>query len=241
MSHTSLTRVCVYSAKFDLDNFLSSFSEILSFKQRLEAKKFLECSQLLIEVEEEIFGERKIDPALKVHEEDTAKLVEDYRELKAAVHKALELSLSPEELNTEALTSAVKAIILEAEQDQRWQQRAETPPAWRPCGWRSLHDETLRSLVEQRMDNPSVPASSPVKLSSFQEDIASMARQLKVDLLLVVTTVKDCYPPEMDICNFYARLFHQTFSSRMKKVSEFGLGDKDCTAMLQWVNDYYPG
>lgn len=188
-----------------------------------------------------MFGERKVDPALKVQEDDTAKLVEDYKELEAALRKALELSLSPEELKMEVLMSAVKAIILEAEQDQRWKQRADTPPTWRPGGWRSLHDEALRSLVERRMDNPSAPAISPVKLSSFQEDIASMARQLKVDLLLVVNTVKDCYPPEMDICNFYARLYHQTFSGRMKKVSEFGLDDKDCASVLQWVNDYYPG
>lgn len=188
-----------------------------------------------------MFGERKDDPALKVCEEDAAKLEADLRELQAAVLEALELSLSPEELKTEALASAVKAIILQTEQDQRWKDRAQTPPAWRPCCWRSLHDKTLRGLVERRMDSPSAPTNSPVKLSSFQEDITGMARQLKVDLLLLVTTVKDCYPPEMDICNFYAGLYHQTFSSRMKKVTEFGLGDKDCTAVLQWVNDYYPG
>lgn len=191
-----------------------------------------------------MLGERKVDPALNFHEEDTAKLAEDYRELEAGVRNVLELSLSPEETRgkkMEALTSAVKAINLEAEQDWRWKQRAETPPAWRRGSWRSLHDETLRSLVEQRMDNPSVPAVSPGKLSSFQEDIAGMARQLKVDLLLVAKTVKVCYPPEMDVCNFYARLYHQTFSSRMKKVAEFGLDDKDCTSVLQWVNSYYPG
>lgn len=151
----------------------------------------------------------------------------------------LELSLSLEE--PQALTSAVKAVLLEDKQDERWKQRAGTPPAWRPSGWRGLHDETLRSLAERRMDNPSTPTFSPVKLSSVQEDITSMARQLKVDLLLVVTGVKDCYPPEMDICNFYARLYHQTFSARLRKIAEFGLEDKDCTSVLQWVNDYYPG
>lgn len=188
-----------------------------------------------------MFGDQKVDPALEVEVEDTAALAEDYSELEAAVCSVLERSLSPEELNVEALASAVKAVILEAEQDQRWKQRAEAPPPWRPRGWRSLHDETLRRLVEQRMDNPTAPAVSPVKLASVQRDIASMARQLKVDLLQVVTALKDCYPPEMDVCNLYASLFHQTFSSRITKVSEFGLDDKDCTSVLQWVNDYYPG
>uniref|UniRef100_H3C172 Exocyst complex component Sec6 n=1 Tax=Tetraodon nigroviridis TaxID=99883 RepID=H3C172_TETNG len=147
----------------------------------------------------------------------------------------------PEELRVEALMSAVKAINLEAEQDRRWKQRADVPPAWRLHEWRSLHDETLRRLVERRMDNPTVPAISPVKQSSFQQDITSMARQLKEDLLLVVSALKDCYPPEMDICNVYARLFHQTFSSRITKISDFGLDNKDCTVVLQWVNVYYPG
>lgn len=141
----------------------------------------------------------------------------------------------------EVLLSAVKAVVLEAEQDKRWTQRSEASPAWRPGGWRSLHDETLRSLVERRMDSPSTPANSPVRLSSVQEDITSMARQLKVDLLLVVNAVKDCYPPEMDICNVYARLYHQTFSARLRKIADFGLDDSDCMWVLRWVNDYYPG
>lgn len=190
-----------------------------------------------------MFGERQEDPAFKFREEDAAHLEEDYRELEAALRRVLQLSLSPEELRTQALSSAVKAVLLEAEQDQRWRQRTEPPPPWRPSGWRSLHDQTLRSLVERRMDNPSVAPSSPVELemSSLQRDITGMARQLKVDLLLVVGTLKDCYPSQMDICSFYGRLYHHTFSSRMKKVSEFGLDDKDCTSVLQWVNDYYPG
>lgn len=224
-----------------LNHLCSCSSEILSFEQRLEGKQFFECSQLLIEVEERLFGEKKQDPIPKEREEHTAKLAEDYRQLEAGVRKTLELSLSPEELKTEVLLSAVKAMVLEAEQDKRWTQRTEAPPAWRPGGWRSLHDETLRSLVERRMDSPSTPATSPVRLSSVQEDIASMARQLKVDLLLVAKVVKDCYPPEMDICHFYARLYHQTFSARLSKIADFGLGDRDCMSVLQWVNDYYPG
>ncbi|XP_003962908.2 tumor necrosis factor alpha-induced protein 2 [Takifugu rubripes] len=215
--------------------------EILSFEQRLEGKQFFECSQLLIEVEERLFGEKKQDPTPKEHEEHTAKLAENYRQLEAGVLKTLELSLSPEELKMEVLLSAVKAMVLEAEQDKRWTQRTEASPVWRPGGWRILHDEALRNIVEWRMDSPSTPANSPVKLSSVQEDIASMARQLKVDLLLVVNAVKDCYPPEMDICNFYARLYHQTFSARLRKIADFGLDDRDCTSVLQWVNDYYPG
>lgn len=216
-----------------------SFSEILSFEQRFEAKQLFECSQLLIELEEHLYGEKEGGPTLPAPEEETAKLAEDYRRLRAAVSTTLELSFSPEE--PQALTSAVKAVLLEDKQDERWKQRAGTPPSWRPGGWRGLHDETLQSLAERRMDNPSTPTISPVKLSSVQEDITSMARQLKLDLLLVVTRVKECYPPEMDICNFYARLYHQTFSARLRKIAEFGLEDKDCTSVLQWVNDYYPG
>lgn len=218
-------------------------SEILTFKQVLEARHFCQSSQLLIEKEECLFAEIKEAEALRDHEEETTKLAEDYRELEGHVRSTLEVSLSPDEFRMEVLTSAVKAIAQEEEQDKRWKQRSHhaTPPAWRPRNWRNLHDKALRSLVEQRMDNPSTPTAAQVKQSSIQEDISSMGRQLKQDLLTVVEAVKPCYPPDMDICNVYAKLYHQSFSARLAKITEFGLDDRDCTSLLRWVNEYYPG
>ncbi|XP_071353729.1 tumor necrosis factor alpha-induced protein 2-like [Trachinotus anak] len=216
---------------------------ILTFEQNLEEYNFHEAGQLLIEREERLFGERREAEGLSDHEEKVKKLEADYRELNRQILQTLQRSLSvtAEEVRADALTSAVKAIYQEDKQDQLWRQRGGTPPAWRPSGWKELHDNTLRSLVNYRMDNPSMLLANQVEQSSIDIDIKSMGRQLKEDLLLVVDVVKTCYPPEKDICNFYARLYHQTFSSRLKKIADFGLEDGDCTFILLWVNEYYPG
>lgn len=221
---------------------MHSFSptEALTFQQSLEAQQFAESSQKLIEREEHLFREIKEAEALKDHKEELDKLADGYRDLEGLVKQTLTRSLSPEEISMEVLTSAVKAIVQEVEQDKQWKQRAvKAQPVWRPINWKNLHDEVLLSLVEQRMENPSTPLAAEVKQSSIQEGVHSMARQLKQDLLLVVKVVKGCYPPELDICNFYARLYHQSLSTKLESLAEFGLEDKDCTFLLRWVNEYY--
>lgn len=150
----------------------------------------------------------------------------------------LKLSLSPE-VSVTALTSAVKAVCQEVEQDNRWQQSTKVRPGWRPSNWSNLHDETLRNLVEERMDDPLTPPAVEVKQSSIQTEITGMVRQLKEDLLFVVEVVRHCYPPQQDICNFYANLYHQCLSARLKKITEFGLDDRDSQSLLLWVNRYY--
>lgn len=194
---------------------------------------------MLIQREERLFGEITEAEVLVHHEEEKEKLAVDYAELEGRVLQTLEVSLIPEEVSSEALTSAVKAIIQEVDQDLRWKQRTWIPPAWRPRCWKKLHDEKLRSLVEQRMDNPSTPLPSG-KWSSIQADIQSLGRQLKEDLLWVVEVVKICYPHQLDICNFYAKLYHQNLSSRLRKIAEFMLDNRDCIFLLRWVNEYYP-
>lgn len=217
-----------------------SHSVTRTYEQILEAQDLCEASQLLRDREERLFGEIMEAEALKHHEEEVDKLAADYRDLEGLVLQTLRQSLTPGEVRVEVLASAVRAINQEVNQDQQWKQRDRISPAWRPCGWKKLHDSTLHSLVEGRIDNPSTSPADQVEQSSFQANINSMGRQLKEDLLLVVKAVKSCYPPEQDICNFYARLYHQTFSARLRKIAEFVLEDKDCTFLLRWVNEYYP-
>ncbi len=211
-----------------------------TYEQILEEQNLSKASQLLIKREERLFGDITEAEALKHHKEDVDKLAADYKDLEGLVLQILRQSLKPGEVSVEALESAVRAINQEMDQDRQWKQRDRISPAWRPCDWKKLHDSTLRSLVEERIDNPSTSPADLVEQSSFQANINSMGRQLKEDLLLVVKVVKSRYPPEMDICNFYARLYHQTFSARLRKITEFVLGDKDCTFLLRWVNEYYP-
>ncbi|XP_023268718.1 tumor necrosis factor alpha-induced protein 2 [Seriola lalandi dorsalis] len=215
---------------------------IITFEQHLEERHFSEASQLLMDREESLFGEITEAEGLSDHAENVNKLAADYSILKRHIEQSLQQSLSvtAEEVGTKALMSAVKAVYQEDKQDQRWKQRGQTAPSWRPSGWKEFHDTTLRTLVKDRMDKPSTPAPSQGEQSSVAAHVNGMGRQLKMDLLMVVDVVKGCYPPETDICNFYARLYHQTFSSRLRKIADFGLEDKDCKFLLRWVNEFYP-
>uniref|UniRef100_A0A4W6FXG9 Tumor necrosis factor, alpha-induced protein 2b n=1 Tax=Lates calcarifer TaxID=8187 RepID=A0A4W6FXG9_LATCA len=217
-----------------------SLSVILTFEENLGLHKYSEASQLLIQREESLFGEITELDSLARHEEEVNDLAEDYGILKRNILQTLLQSLKAD-ANTEALTSAVKAIYQEDKQDGLWRQTDRTRPGWRPNSWRELHDATLHNLVNERMDYPSTPSANQEGQSSVEAHIHSMGRQLKDDLLMVVEVVRNCYPPETDICNVYARLYHQTFSARLRKVADFGLEDKDCQFLLRWVNEYYPG
>lgn len=214
-----------------------SFREILGAE---DVQHLSEASQQMIQREERLFGDQTETDSLMQQSEEVDKLSADYKNLKSLVVKTLRLSLSPGEVSEEALMSAVKAVHQEVYQDQQWEQRGRSSPPWRQGDWKELHDSTLRSLVEDRLDNPSTPPPDQLGKSSFQRDVNGMGRQLKEDLLMVVSVVKRCYPPEQDICNFYAMMYHQTFSSRLRKIADFGLEDKDCTFLLRWTNEYYP-
>ncbi|XP_063355997.1 tumor necrosis factor alpha-induced protein 2-like isoform X2 [Pelmatolapia mariae] len=209
-----------------------------TFEEFLEMQAFCEATQQLIDREKHLFWE-----TAEANKEAVEKLAADHKALAERVWQILQqsLSLSSEEASVSALTSAVKAINLEEEQDQLWRQRCRTPPAWRPKKWKEHHDKVLHELVKGRMDNQSSPTGDQMNQSSIQADIQSMGRQLKEDLQWVVEEVKNCYPPEMDICNFYARQYHQTFSARLKKIADFVLDDKDCSFLLRWVKEFYPG
>lgn len=214
---------------------------ILTFEENLKELHLSEASQMLIQREEHLFGEITEEKALKSHQEEVDKLAADYKKLLELVVDVIEDGISFEEIDPESLTSAVKAIYQEEEQDQLWRQRDLTPPAWRPCNWKALHDIKLRYMVRGRMEPPATPPPDLTDQSSLQTEINLIGRQLKEDLMWVVDVVKMCYPPEADICNFYARLYHQTFSYRLQNIANFGLVDKDCTFLLRWTNEFYPG
>ncbi|TNN33995.1 Tumor necrosis factor alpha-induced protein 2 [Liparis tanakae] len=90
------------------------------------------------------------------------------------------------------------------------------------------------------MESPLKASAPQPGRSSIQEGVCSMGRQLREDLLHVARVVRGCYPPNLDVCNLYARLYHHAFSARVAKVADFGLEDQDCTFLLQWVHQYYP-
>lgn len=211
-----------------------------TFEQMLEEQLFSKASQQLIEREELLFGQNTEEQKLKDHEAEVKSLAADYSTLRDRILQILLQSFSLDIESVKGLTSAVITIHQEHQQDQLWKQRSRTSPCWRPCRWTELHNKTVLSLVKARMDNPQKSSEGQRGMSSIMEDIFCMGKQLKDDLHFVVNVVKTCYPPEHNICQSYAELFHQAFSFGLKNIADFGLGDKDCAYLLRWVNEYYP-
>lgn len=202
---------------------------------------------MLINRENQLFGQTTEEEVQKHYQKEIEELSADHRALEKQLQHTLKqsLSLRLKEVDNEAalssltihLTSAVMAIYKEEEQDLlRKQGKSRTL-----SNWKKLHDLILNSLIKGRMDNPSVAPLGLAEKSSIQLDVECMGRQLKEDLLLVVNVLKSCYPPEANICQFYAKLYHQNLSAKLRKIVDFVLDDGDCAFILRWVNEYYPG
>lgn len=216
---------------------------VLNFEQCLKDQQFGEASQLLIERENLLCRDAASSVKGGSTEEEVAKLSADRAALEKSILQTLQQSLSPtrnEEYDLpSALSSAIRAIQQEENEDTLWRQRGGTPPAWRPCNWRRLHDAKLQELVEKRMENH-LTTPSTANQSSVTAEIKGMGLQLKEDLRVVVEVVKSCYPPQIDICSFYAAQYHEIFSTKLRSLTQFVLEDSDCTFLLRWINEYYP-
>nr|XP_057933597.1 tumor necrosis factor alpha-induced protein 2 isoform X2 [Doryrhamphus excisus] len=214
----------------------------LTFEQHLEERHLSEAGQLLLSRENCLFVgvQHQDEDALQRWKKDLDTLVADRKALEDAVKKTLRGSLGPDQADTAALKSAVVFMRQEDDQDRLWEQRGGTPPPWRLSNWWEVHEKTLRALVEERMDALTTPPAGLQGQSSIQLDVNGMGRQLRQDLRLVVQQVKKCYPQSVNICQLYADLYHQTFSTRLRKLADFGLDDQDSTFLLRWVNEYYP-
>ena len=70
--------------------------------------------------------------------------------------------------------------------------------------------------------------------------VCSLGKRVKQDLLRVVQVVQVCYPPQMDVLNLYAGLYHQIFSARLTELAAAGLQTDDCSYLLFWTNHLYP-
>ncbi|XP_062325484.1 tumor necrosis factor alpha-induced protein 2 [Osmerus eperlanus] len=221
-----------------VDAPVAPIEEVLTFEQNLDRGFLSTAGKQLLSREELMFGQRSTKET-----EEGKHIDRDWETLYAKIKEALRATFNPENI-PEVLTSAVEAIQQEEEQDRRWEERRQSgdPPTWRPRRCRHLHESLLRGMVDERLDDDKITPlpQGTEKLSSVQKDIVRMAKRLKDDLLRVVEVVKGCYPDEMDICNVYASMYHQAFSSRLRDVVEFELCEKDSSYVLQWVNIYYP-
>ncbi|XP_028252650.1 tumor necrosis factor alpha-induced protein 2a isoform X2 [Parambassis ranga] len=203
-----------------------------------------EVSRQLIIREEELFSQAA--PS----EEDEDQLQRDLEDLKlqiwAAVHNSFTMSSSSSAAGQfKVLRSAVDAILQQEAQDRRWTDSPQDQvPVWRPQKCLSTHNSLLQNMVESRLtaavatdDNM---AGTDKLSSNVKKQVCRLGRCVKDDLLAVMRTVKNCYPPHMDILNVYARLYHQSFSTQLTELAASRLEVDDCSYLLFWVNQYYP-
>ncbi|XP_041132708.1 tumor necrosis factor alpha-induced protein 2-like isoform X2 [Polyodon spathula] len=218
-----------------------SSTQTLTYEEYLKLRRISEAGQQLISLEEKLYdcvhGSEDQEEALKEEEELKVAYETFSQELWTTI--AAGVTLSGEELKQ--LASAVCSIEQEEERDKKCLEEKERNwriPQWRPRECRKKLDTVLQEAVEQRMEEiPKVKEAE--KLSSIKQDIFKMGKRLKEDLVSVVMNVKGCYPEGYDICNVYAKLYHTTFSSRLKEIVEFGLRQEDCSYVLGWVHNYY--
>ncbi|ROL42349.1 Tumor necrosis factor alpha-induced protein 2 [Anabarilius grahami] len=76
--------------------------------------------------------------------------------------------------------------------------------------------------------------------TSLKREVCQMGKQVQKDLLRVVRNLRECYPPDFDICRTYARIYHQTFSTRLQELARSSVDFEDCLYILSWIVDYYP-
>ncbi|KAJ8007309.1 hypothetical protein DPEC_G00116190 [Dallia pectoralis] len=222
------------------------------FQENLKQNLLVEaCEQLLLR-EEELFSQErvKVGEIGGVSKEKEQDLLEKDNvalllHMQSAANATFSSSLDGERLKT--LRSAVAAIMLQEEQDRRWdglpKDNHSLPPMWRPNRCRLIHDGILKGLVDSRMRAAAEKGhtSSVDSLStSGKREVCEMGMRLKEDMLTVARDVKDCYPDDFDVCNLYMRLYHQEFSARLTKLAHSGLDADDCSYILSWVNIYYP-
>lgn len=217
--------------------------DVPTFKQSLQACRFVDSGKQLIIREDRLFALKQegIGSQMKLVEEEEdseARLAKEYEDLLELVMRTLENSLDLQ--SAEGLKDAVQAVLQEEEQDTRWEgfQENQRPP-WRPRRCKQNHDALLERLVHRRMEEAELDSSIEIH-SSIQKSITSKAKRLKEDLLEVVTCVRSCYPEQENVCQFYATLYHNTFSAKLREVAEYTLCDEDCVLLLQWVNQHYP-
>lgn len=209
----------------------------VDFDWNLEHNYLAEAQQQLVAAEERLFGNSK---EAERAEEEQDRLQSQYElyilRLRMVIHESLS------EDNQEKLKSALTSILQEEAQDRRWEKlAAEECPPWRPTRCRKIHDSLLKIIVEERMKNADEQENGADKLStSLKREVCGMGKQVQKDLLKVVRRLRECYPPDFDICRTYALLYHKAFSTRLQELARANIYFEDCHYILTWVIMFYP-
>ncbi|KAI4872743.1 hypothetical protein NFI96_026976 [Prochilodus magdalenae] len=218
---------------------LPSFPVSLNFEQNLEQNYLAEASQQLLAREACLFiiddqGSESTDEQRVRTEEEEMILKKDYETLSMRIWLAV--SNSFDRRNQYALESAVTAILQEEEQDQHWKEAGEKEcPSWRPMGYQDMHDIVIQSMVKKRIQQVDEEEQAEDKL---KKEISQMNMLIQDDMLQVVRDVQACYPPEFGICNMYAQLYHQAFSTKLRQLPRYNIPIEECIFILKQISNY---
>ncbi|XP_043075858.1 tumor necrosis factor alpha-induced protein 2a isoform X3 [Puntigrus tetrazona] len=207
----------------------------LDFSGNLEQNRLAEAQQQLLEAEERLFGSE-----VTRTEDEEDKLTIKYEIFILRLRLVIHDSFSED--NQKTLESAVTSIVQEEAQDRRWaKEEKHQQPVWRPTNCRQIHDTLLETIVEHRMKNADEQENKADNLStSLKREVCRMGKQVQKDLLRVVQNLRECYPPDFDICRTYAQLYHQAFSTRLQELARSDISLEECHYILSWIVDYYP-
>lgn len=205
----------------------------MDFGQNLELRYLAEASQTLLKRENCVFRSQSSADEMICTEDEKNDLRKDYEtlmdHLKMAVYDSYDME------NEKTLTSAIKAVVQQEEQDKLWEEAAEEPPCWRPMRCRQMHDTILKEVVKIRLQRVNEEESDTDML---KRDVVQAGSVIQNDLLQVVNHLQRCYSSDFDICNMYAQLYHQAFSAKLKKRLQFSITAEDYRFILQQINTY---
>ncbi|MCI4389394.1 hypothetical protein PGIGA_G00097460 [Pangasianodon gigas] len=213
---------------------------ILDFNQNLAQNHLAEASQQLLAREDHLFSPQSSDEEVICTEDEKDSLNKDYETLMFHLRMAVNESFNQE--NQERLRSAIEAIRQQEEKDRHWEEAAEEKrPCWRPLKCREIHDTLLKNVVDVRLQQAHEEENGADKLStSVKREVCRIGKRIQKDLLQVVRDVQQCYTPEFDICNMYAQLYHQAFSTKLMEHARTNIEFQDCIYILCWTHGYFP-
>ncbi|XP_076874334.1 uncharacterized protein LOC143523664 [Brachyhypopomus gauderio] len=218
----------------------SEIPVVLDFTQNLQQHHLAEADRQLLEQEVNLFISESDEPCA-YSENDEDKLHTNYESLMLQLWLAIEDSFNKE--NQETLRSAMTAILQEEQRDRHWMELDEEQrPRWRPLRCRQIHDTLLKKVVELRLRQAGEDESGANDLStSLNTEVCRMGKQIQRDLLIVVKDIQGCYSPEFNVCNMYAELYHQAFSTKLMELTRSNINLEECAYILSWINTYYLG
>ncbi|XP_043930458.1 tumor necrosis factor alpha-induced protein 2-like [Protopterus annectens] len=210
------------------------------FNNLILQQRFVEASSYLIMLE------HKYSSKANQSEEDLGKELKDvemmYKVLLEQVSDTVTSMLTIADTNPQLLKNAVNTIIQEEQEDEKYVTGKTCTPSSRsrPRKWKVKCLSSLRNVAFSRLNEFQSYTSVDSDCSVFQH-LIFLGKQVKQDLIFIITHVKPCFPEEYRICFIFSMHFHEYFSSEIKQLmKKIQLEKKVTHSLLCWILNFYP-